>query len=83
MIPDWDLVSGWNGWDDDDNPDAADEAPWTPSKPRTVTCKNCGTEGLHWTDYKGKWFLFNAKSERHTCTNPFKKTAQEAFKEVI
>lgn len=78
MMPDWELVSGYSGQLDD--LDGADEDYWTPRKPQPVTCKHCGTEGLHWIDYAGKWYLFNNKSERHNCTT--KKTAQEAFKEV-
>lgn len=43
-----------------------------------VTCKNCGTEGLHWINFKGKWYLFNENSQRHVCEQR-KQSAAEAF----
>jgi hypothetical protein len=51
-------------------------------KPRPVTCKNCGTEGLHWTSYKGKWYLFNEKSQQHVCEKR-KQDAAEAFRHLF
>ena len=50
--------------------------------PTYVTCKNCGAEGLHWTDYRGKWYLFNEKSQRHVCERR-KQDAAEAFRHLF
>jgi hypothetical protein len=51
-------------------------------QPKYVTCKNCGTEELHWVDFRGKWFLFCKDSSRHVCKQP-KQDAAEAFKGFI
>jgi len=51
-------------------------------KLRHVTCKNCGTERLHWTDYKGKWYLFNEKSQQHVCEKR-KQDAAKAFRHLF
>jgi hypothetical protein len=51
-------------------------------RPRHVTCKNCGTEGLHWVAFNGKWFLFCLDSSRHVCSKP-KQDATEVFQHLF
>lgn len=34
--------------------------------PRTVECKRCGKDGLHWEDDNGKWRLFKGCTP-HVC----------------
>ena len=47
--------------------------------PRRITCKNCGTEGLHWTEHRNRWYLFDQNSAHHVCP---KRNAIDVFKGV-
>lgn len=40
---------------------------------KSITCRCCKTEGLHWGEYKGKWRLFDNSGTLHNCSvNPLK-----------
>lgn len=54
-----------------------------PQEPRTVACKRCGKDGLHWQDEDGEWVLMDGRYKVHHC-NPkdVKATALDGFKVV-
>jgi hypothetical protein len=58
-------------WRNGDKPSDDDE--------EGISCELCGTKGLHWTNFKGKWYLFDENSKRHQC----KRDAIDVFKEVM